>query len=143
MKPIPILIIITLIILLFFYKRKTSFVYPTILVNTIKKLKAKGNTITGILSITAQNNNKFDINIDKGKIYIYVKNYKVGEFDIPTSKLAKKSDKVLDIPIKLNISTSILNLLNAITDKKLTLNIEGYIISKGIKIPFTDKYDII
>ena len=139
----PVIIIAIIIALLFFYKRKKSFNAPKILVNTIERIKVSGNTITGILYITIQNNNNFDLKIDSGKIYTYSKGYKIGEFNINPTVIKQKSDKEVSIPIKLNISTTLITLLNSLAEKKLTLNIEGYIVANGIKIPFTDKYNII
>lgn len=139
----PVIIIAILVALLFFYKRKQSFVSPKILVNTIERVKVNGNTITGILYITIQNNNNFDLKIDSGKIYIFIKGYKIGEFNIPSTLLKQKSEKELSIPIKLNISTSLISLLNSLAENKIVLDIEGYIITNGLKINFADKYDIV
>jgi len=140
----PIIIVVLIVTALFFLKKKREFKEPKILLNTIRNISVKGNTVSGILSIIVQNNNNYSITLNEGKIITYIKGYRTGTFDITdVYKIPANGEREITVPVNLNISTSIISILNALSEKKLKIDIDGYIRVNGIKFPVKDSIQVV
>lgn len=140
----PFIIIVLIVTALFFLKKKQEFKEPKILLNNIRNISVKGNTVSGILSIIVQNNNNYTITVNEGKLLSYIKGYRTGIFDInDVYKIPANGEREITIPVNLNISTSVISILNALSEKKLTIDIDGYIRANGIKFPVKDSVQVV